>query len=216
MKRLLLIISVLCAVNIYAEEAENETSSVSGYKLVIERATVGPFMHMDWWGEDRDIAFSHGLAIGFGYQRDEHFYYGVGVELRHRPDDWRHTQLCLPLFAEGRINISDKNVSPYVGLKVGGNISLIKDDGEYYRLYQSENGKWFHRDYDSEYKLKGFFLCPEFGARVRRVGIGLSFPIMTNVKEMEVFDSQFKSTEVVKERSLDFGANLSLSFFINL
>ena len=216
MKRLLFVIYVLCAVNTYAEDAENEVSSVGEYRLVIERSTVGPLMHMDWWSDGKNIYFSHGLAIGFGYQRDEHFYYGGGIELRHRPDDWEQTQLCMPVYAECRISLSDNKVSPYVGLKIGGNISLIKDDGEYYRLYQSENGKWFHRDFYSEYKLKGFFLCPEFGVRVRRVGIGLSFPIMTNVKEMEVFDSQFKSMEVVKERTLDYGANLSLSFFINL
>lgn len=215
MKRLLLIISVLCAVNVFAGEAESGASSVSGYRLVIERATFGPLMHMDWWGDERDISFSQGLAIGFGYQRNEHLYYGGGVEVRHRPEDLR-TQLCLPLFAEGRFNFLDENVSPYVGLKVGGNISLIKDDGEGYILYQREDGKWFHRDYDSEYKLKGFFLCPEIGVRVRRVGIGLSFPVMTNVKRTEVYDSQFKSMKEVKKRTLDYGANLSLSFFINL
>lgn len=215
-KLLIIFLSVFSAMNLYAEEPDENAYFPNGFKLKIDRATLGPTLCETWNHRDRDITFSHTLALGFGFQRNEHLYYGGGIELRQRLNDLDYTHLSLPIYAEARLSLSNRKVSPYVGLKVGAGICLKDHDSEGYELYQRADGKWFHRDFERQDKLKGLYLNPELGVRIRRVGVGFCFPLMEYVREMDVYDSQSKSTEKRKLRSMDMGVHLFLSFHINL
>ena len=215
-KFLYVLLFAFCALSISAEEPDKNAYFPNGFKLKIERATLGPNMYKEWRSDETDYTFSHAFALGFGFQRDEHLYYGGGIEFRQRLNELDYTHLSLPIYAEVRLSVSDRKVSPYVGLKLGAGISLKDHDSDNYDLYQRADGKWFHKDFENQDKLKGFYLNPELGVRIRRVGVGFCFPLVEYVRETDVYDSQFKSTEKRKERSLDKGVNLFLSFHINL
>ncbi len=105
-----------------------------------------------------------------------------------------------------------KKVSPYFGLKAGYCFGIIGEEKDDYDVYQDgEEGLIFNT---SQYqcRMKGLYIRPEVGVRVRKVGIALVIPIVENVRQQtKRNDQKIKSTED-KETSMDVGVNLTVSY----
>ena len=216
MKKIILLLVSLCTINLYAQDEESEVVKSSyyypnGLKMRIDRIAFGFNSEYDWDEKGRFLNFTNGFSLNFGYQCNKHLYYGIGTELRARLDFW-FTCLSLPIYADVQLSLSDKKVSPYLGLKVGGCVGLRGDCDAYYNLYQREDGKWFHEDFSIHEKQKGLYIHPELGVRLRIVGIGIGVPIVEYIRETTIYNSQFQTIEKKKQKSFDVGANLILSF----
>ncbi|MBO7606482.1 MAG: hypothetical protein J6T28_02540 [Paludibacteraceae bacterium] len=214
MKKIIIALFALCMIS-PSINAQEEPYYPTGYKIRIERVTLGLISSKSFDKEKRYNYIDNSIALCFGKQQNKHLYYGVGSEMIAK-FDIEDFYLSLPLFAEIRADYSDQKISPYAKLKVGYSISLIGTDGQYYELYQREDGKWFHLDYDYKDKLKGIYLRPELGVRFKIVDLGFCVPILEFVREIKTHDSQYKNTRKSKEKNMDIGGNIALSFHINI
>lgn len=219
MRKLILLLISLCAMNLYAQDEEVQESKTSyypnGFKMRFDRITFGMNLERDWDEGGRYLKVSNGFAINFGYQPNKHLYYGVGTELRSTLDIF-YIDFALPIYANVQFCVSDKVTSPYIGLKFGGCVSLRGECNAKYKLFQGENGKWFHEDYQSKTDQKGLYIHPEIGVRMGIVGLGIGVPITEHIRNTTIYNSQTKIEEKKRLRSFDVGANLVLSFRVNL
>ncbi len=210
MKKILLI--VLCAfyaLGLCAEGSSDHFFS-RGLKFKTERSVFGFLWYTDLEDKISYLSVSHALAFDVGYQQDEHFYYGVGVECRRWLYDFCHPQLALPIYGEFRMSLSDKKISPYFGLKLGGSVNLIGHDHEDYNIFQREGGRWFYNYNEYHEKLCGLYINPEVGVRFRTVCIGFSIPVMEQIRKSMSYSSYSHVTR--KER----GKNMTTSFHLTI
>lgn len=210
MKKILLI--VLCAfyaLGLCAEGSSDHFFS-RGLKFKTERSVFGFLWYTDLGDKISYLSVSHALAFDVGYQQDEHFYYGVGVECRRWLYDFCHPQLALPIYGEFRMSLSDKKISPYFGLKLGGSVNLIGHDHEDYNIFQREGGRWFYNYNEYHEKLCGLYINPEVGVRFRTVCIGFSIPVMEQIRKSMSYSSYSHVTR--KER----GKNMTTSFHLTI
>ncbi|MBR5374387.1 MAG: hypothetical protein IK131_06930 [Paludibacteraceae bacterium] len=213
-KRILILLSALFTVNAYAGEVSSDSTYYpNGFKIQIERSTWGINVAKNWSSDDRYISFASGLSLNFGYQQNAHLYYGCGVGYRLKSNDFFDDfYLSVPVYGDIRFYASDKKVSPYFGLKAGYCFGIIGEEKEDYDVYQDgEEGLIFNT---SQYqcRMKGLYIRPEVGVRVRKVGIALVIPIVENVRQQtKRNDQKIKSTED-KETSMDVGVNLTVSY----
>ena len=210
MKKILLI--VLCAfyaLGLCAEGSSDHFFS-RGLKFKTERSVFGFLWYTDLEDKISYLSVSHALAFDVGYQQDEHFYYGVGVECRRWLYDFCHPQLALPIYGEFRMSLSDKKISPYFGLKLGGSVNLIGHDHEDYNIFQREGGRWFYNYNEYHEKLCGLYINPEVGVRFRTVCIGFSIPVMEQIRKSMSYSSY--SHVMRKER----GKNMTTSFHLTI
>ena len=217
MRKIFTMLFVLCAAHLSAQETSSEKSYFTeGYELRIERTTPGSILSDNLSDEDNEEAVAtHGISINFGRQQDKHFYYGLGVELKNRFND--NIYFSLPIYAECRNYFPLKKIAPYVGMKLGYSVNLKGTKGERYNLYQRQDGKWFYKNYEYEYKDKGIYVEPAIGLRIKQVvDLGLILPIAQLVKEAKTYDSQFRYTEESKERDLNMSLCITIAFHIKL
>ncbi len=216
MKKILLI--VLCAfyaLGLCAEGSSDHFLS-RGLKFKTERSAFGFLWYTDLEDKISYLSVAHALAFDIGYQHDEHFYYGVGVECRRWLYDFCNPQLSLPIYGEVRMSLSDKKVSPYFGLKVGGSVNLIDHDYEGYDLFQREGGRWFYKYNEYQEKLGGLYINPEVGVRFRTVCIGFSIPVMEQIRKTKIYDSYSQVTRKEREKNMTTSFNLTISLIASL
>ena len=227
MKKALILLSIMFSLNLYAEGETSENPNLEkGLKLRIERLTFGPIStknldfvegdYSDSFSDKLELAFAHGFGVNFGYQHSERLYYGLGVEFRQRLNEIDLTYLTLPIYAEIRTYIPQGKATPYFGAKIGYGVSLKGKESQYSGVYMAEDGMWYYKEYNNSYKLQGLHIEPEIGFLIRRLGLGLSIPISENCRTTEIFYSKNNSTETKKEKSMDLGVHLTISFNFNL
>ena len=213
-KRILIILSVLLTANVYAgEENSNSSYYPNGFKLQIERSTWGINIENDLDTDIRFVSFASGLSINFGYQQNAHLYYGCGIGYRLKSDDFFDDfYLSVPVYGDIRFYASDQKVVPYLGLKIGYCIGLIGEEGQDYDVYHDGEGGYYYNSYDYQYSMKGLYMRPEVGVRIKKVGIAIGIPIVEKVREQIKYNSQRENTIEHKETSMDVGVNLTVSY----
>ena len=213
-KKILIILSVLFAASAYAgEESSGSSYYPNGFKLQIERSTWGINVAKDLDMDDRYVSFASGLSVNFGYQQNAHLYYGCGLGYRLKNNDFFDDfYLSVPVYGDIRFYASDQKVVPYFGLKVGYCFGVIGEEDEDYDIYQDEDGSYHPNIYEYKYSMKGLYIRPEVGVRIKMVGIGIGIPIVENVREQTKYNDQKVNTTDHRKTGMDVGVNLLVSY----
>ena len=214
MKNFIIALSVLFTANVYAEEDSSESSYYpNGFKMQIERSTWGINVAKDLDEDNRCITTASGLSINFGYQQNAHLYYGCGVGYRLKSEDFFDDFfLSVPVYGDIRFYASDQKVVPFIGLKVGYCISVIGRDDQDYDVYQDSEQYWYYNTSEYQYRMKGLYVRPDVGVRIKKVGISIGIPIVENVRVQTKFNNQRLNTTEHRKTGMDVGVNLSVSY----
>lgn len=213
-KNFIIVLSLLFTANVYAEENEDDSSYYpNGFKMQIERSTWGINVAKDLDEDNRCITTASGLSINFGYQQNAHLYYGCGVGYRLKSEDFFDDFfLSVPVYGDIRFYASDQKVVPFIGLKVGYCISVIGRDDQDYDVYQDSEQYWYYNTSEYQYRMKGLYVRPDVGVRIKKVGISIGIPIVENVRVQTKFNNQRLNTTEHRKTGMDVGVNLSVSY----
>ena len=213
-KRILIILSVLFAASVYAGEDSSDSSYYpNGFKFQIERSTWGINIGKDLDTDDRFVSFASGLSVNFGYQQNAHLYYGCGMGYRLKSEDFFDDFfLSVPVYGDIRFYASDEKVVPYLGLKIGYNLSVIGKDDQDFDVYYYEEEGYYYNTYDYQYRMKGLYVRPEVGVRIKKVGIAIGIPIVENIRYQTRFNNQRINITEHKKTGMDVGVNLLVSY----
>ncbi len=213
-KKILIILSVLFTANVFAgEENSNSSYYPNGFKLQIERSAWGINIENDLDTDIRFVSFASGLSINFGYQQNAHLYYGCGIGYRLKSKDFFDDfYLSAPVYGDIRFYASDQKVVPYFGLKAGYCLSLIGKEDQDYDVYHDGEGVYFYNTYEYQYRMKGLYIRPEVGVRIRKVGIAIGIPIVENIRKQTKYNNQRSNTTEHRKTGMDVGVNLMVSY----
>ena len=144
MKRLIILfIALLLSAGAYAADTSNDSPPLTkkeqrrtlrGYKGFVE-VGVGATLHdFDYIGdgiagENEPTGFGIDVLTTHGYQLNNHFFLGGGVGIT----ECTESNMMVPIFADMRINILNKRISPVIGFKWGYAV------GDHYGAYLSCN-----------------------------------------------------------------------------
>ncbi len=216
MKNFIIALSVLFTANVYAGEDTSDASYYpNGFKMQIERSTWGINVakDLDIDTNNRYVSFASGLSINFGYQQNAHLYYGGGIGYRLKSEDFFDDFfLSIPVYGDIRIYASDQKVVPYMGLKIGYCFNVIGKEDQDFEIYQDDEGGYYYNTHEYQYKMKGLYIRPEVGVRIKKVGIAIGIPIVEKVREQIKYNNQRLSTTEHKKTGFDVGVNLIVSY----
>jgi len=210
-KQILLFLSIILVGNVCAQEAETEgkkSFSRCGYIL---RPEVGIGNSMF---SDRIAPYA---SIDFGYQFDNPFFVGAGVEYTIAQVRRSTSYSTLPIYVSARISPVKRPVTPIIDMKIGYNIGIGKREYNYFSYYKGTPALWFYKETHTKERWQGLFLYASCGIQIRRVDVLWFWDCTGGIEKENTYDSGTERTSSSRKyRHSYLGTGLKLAYNVGI